>query len=120
LHTETHRGAVFNLEAAKSGIKIKQADAPPPPAKEGPVSAAWDDCDGRMIGNKSTMAGCRHRTDHNAADSGGRWTEMKACDTFDAKWRTPEAPDARRRGTELGGDGIACSSRTCAISLGCA
>jgi uncharacterized protein (TIGR03435 family) len=32
-------------------------DAKAPPAREGPVFAAWDDRDGRMIGNKSTMAG---------------------------------------------------------------
>jgi uncharacterized protein (TIGR03435 family) len=51
LHTETRKAPVYNLELAKGGLRTKEVDAPVPPAKEGPVYAAWSDNDIRMIGH---------------------------------------------------------------------
>jgi len=57
LHTETRKERILNLEAAGSGLKAQEVDAPVPPDKEGLVGLAMGDDGGRMIGKKSTMAG---------------------------------------------------------------
>ncbi|MEI9976303.1 MAG: TIGR03435 family protein [Ignavibacteriota bacterium] len=57
LHTEMREERIYNLEVAEGGPKIKKVDPPTPPATATPVGAAMGDSGGRIIGNKSTMAG---------------------------------------------------------------
>jgi len=56
IHNETRNTKVLRLEVEKGGIKIPEVPAPMPPEKEGYVGFAGSDHDGRLIGNKVTMA----------------------------------------------------------------
>jgi uncharacterized protein (TIGR03435 family) len=106
VHAETRRGPVFHLELAKGGIKIKEVNPPVPPAKESPVQAAWSDSEGRMIGNKSTMAGFATALtimlDRPVADQTG----LKGYYDFDVHWRDPAASGGQSPSPFLGADGM--------------
>jgi uncharacterized protein (TIGR03435 family) len=106
LHTETRQEQVFNLEVAKGGVRIKEVDPPVPPAKEGYVGAAMGDDGGRMIGNKSTMAGLAKALVIFLKRPVVDRTALKGYYDFDVKWRVPETPDGQRPGPSLGTEGI--------------
>src|SRR5262249_55229477 len=57
IHTGFRQDRIFSLKAAKGGLKIPEVDAPVPPEKQGHMNAAMSDRGGRMMRNKSTMAG---------------------------------------------------------------
>jgi uncharacterized protein (TIGR03435 family) len=97
LHTEERQERILSLEVAKGGIKIKEVDAPVPPVQEGPVGAAVGDDGGRIIGQKSTMAGVAHTLaifiKRPVVDNTG----LKGYYDFDFRWTAAEG---------LGPDGI--------------
>jgi uncharacterized protein (TIGR03435 family) len=105
LHTETRKEPVYNLEVAKGGIKIKEVDPPVPPAKEGHVGAAYGDDGGRMIGNKSTMAGMVDNLTVMLQRTVIDQTGLKGYYDFDVRWSSPDAP--ARAATGFGAEGIA-------------
>lgn len=106
LHTETRQERIMKLEVAKSGIKIKVADPPAPPDKEGPVNAAIGDRGGRMIGRKSTMAGMAAAVQIFLKRPVIDATGLKGYYDFDVKWSAPEPPDANPAAPGLGTEGI--------------
>ena len=93
LHTETRQERIFNLNIAKGGLKIRNVDPPVPPAKAGNVGAAMDNRGGRIIGNKSSMAGLAIALTlflkHPVVDQTG----SKDYYDFNAHWSATEAPD---------------------------
>jgi uncharacterized protein (TIGR03435 family) len=95
LHIETRQEPIFNLEIAKGGVRIKEVDAPVPPAKEGNVGAAMGNDGGRMIGNKSTMAGLARALTIFLKRPVVDQTGLKGYYDFDVKWSAPETPDGR-------------------------
>jgi uncharacterized protein (TIGR03435 family) len=105
LHTETRKEPVYNLEVAKAGIKIKEVDPPVPPAKEGHVGAAYGDDGGRMIGNKSTMAGMAGNLTVMLQRTVIDQTGLKGYYDFDVRWSSPDAPTGAATG--FGAEGIA-------------
>lgn len=107
LHAETRREPVFNLEIAKGGIKIKEVDPPVPPAKEGYVGSAGDDRGGRLIGQKSTMAGLAIALNLFLQRPLIDQTGLKGYYDFDVKWTAPPAPDRQPSAPGLGADGAA-------------
>ncbi len=90
LHTETRQERIYGLEVAKSGMRIQEVAAPVPPAKEGYVGAAMSDRDGRMIGNKSTMAGMAMALAVFLKQPVVDQTGLKGYYDFDARWSTLE------------------------------
>jgi uncharacterized protein (TIGR03435 family) len=57
IHTEDRHETIYRLEVVKGGPRIKEVDAPVPPATEGRVSIGLSDRGGRMVGQKSTAQG---------------------------------------------------------------
>lgn len=104
LHTEIRQERVFNLTVARSGFKIPEVAPPVPPAKEGYVNAAMSDRGGRMIGNKSTMAGMAMALtlfmEHPVIDQTG----LHGYYDFDVHWSAPESTEALAGG--LGAEGL--------------
>lgn len=104
IHTETRQERIFSLKVAKGGLKIPEVDRPVPPEKEGPVNAAMSDTGGRMIGNKSTMAGMAIALaiflKHPVKDETG----LHGYYDFDVRWRAPEPRGGQSGG--LGTEGI--------------
>jgi uncharacterized protein (TIGR03435 family) len=107
LHRETRKESIYNLEAAKGGFKIKEADPPVPPAREGYVNAAWSDGSIRMIADKSTMTGLASTLTLILQTPVADQTGLKGYYTFDVKWTAPETPGARPSATQFGAEGIA-------------
>jgi uncharacterized protein (TIGR03435 family) len=105
LHTDTRKEPIYNLEVAKGGIKIKEVDPPVRPAKEGHVRAAYGDDGGRMIGNKSTMAGMVDNLTVMLQRTVIDQTGLKGYYDFDVRWSAPDAP--ARAATGFGAEGIA-------------
>jgi uncharacterized protein (TIGR03435 family) len=104
VHTEARREKIFEIEIARGGIKIIEVDPPPPPAKEGHVSAAMGEDGGiRMIANKSTMEGLARTLsllmDRTVVDETG----LKGYYDFDVSWSGPGAPDGQAPETQFGG-----------------
>ena len=114
LHTETRQEQVFHLEVAKGGFKIKEVDPPVPPAKEAPDGAAMGNDGGRMIGNKSTMAGIASALTVFLKRPVIDRTGLKGYYDFDVKWSSPDA-DAT---PGLGADGIGLFISTLQKQLG--
>ena len=100
LHTETRQERVFNLNIAKGGLKIRNVDPPVPPAKAGNVGAAMDNRGGRIIGNKSTMAGLAIALTVFLKKPVVDQTGSKDYYDFNAQWSTTDAPD------EQGSEGL--------------
>ena len=107
LHTESRQEPIFNLEVAKGGPKIKEVDAPVPPAKEGLVGAAMGNRDGRVIGKKSTMAGLATALTIFLKRPVADQTGLKGYYDFDVKWTAPEAPDGPPPTPGFGAEGSA-------------
>jgi uncharacterized protein (TIGR03435 family) len=103
LHTETRQEPIFNLEVAKGGFKIKEVDPPLPPDKEGYVGLQLSDSGGRMLGNKSTIAGIVSALTPWLPGTVVDQTGLKGHYDFDVRWNAPGIPEA----TGLGADGIA-------------
>jgi uncharacterized protein (TIGR03435 family) len=103
LHTETRQEQVYHLEVARGGFKFKEVDPPVPPAKEGYIGAAMGDDSGRLIGNKSTMAGLAGNLTmwmkHPVIDQTG----LKGYYDFDVKW----SADAKAKDSGFGSEGTA-------------
>jgi uncharacterized protein (TIGR03435 family) len=106
LHTETRQVPVYNLELAKGGIKIKEVDPPVPPATEGPAFAAYGDDGGRIIGNKSTMAGIAKSLTIMLSRPVADQTGLKGYYDFDVKWSAPDTP-GRQPSAGFGAEGAA-------------
>jgi uncharacterized protein (TIGR03435 family) len=106
VHAETRQEPIFHLEAAKGGVKIQQVDPPVPPAKEGHVGAAMGDSGGRIIGNKSTMAGLATALTIFLKRPVVDKTRLKGYYDFDVKWSAPEAADGQPPAPGLGAEGI--------------
>jgi uncharacterized protein (TIGR03435 family) len=107
LHTETRQESVYNLEVAKGGFKIKEVAAPVPPAKEGPAYAAYGDSGGRIIGNKSTLAGIATTLTIILSRPVIDQTGLKGYYDFDVKWAPLRVPDAPPPGSGFGAEGTA-------------
>lgn len=90
LHTETREERSFQLEIAKNGPKLKEVDAPVPPAREGNVGAAIGDDYGRMIGNKSTMRGLARALEVFLHRPVADRTGLTGYYDFDIKWTAPD------------------------------
>ena len=105
LHAETRQGPTFNLELARGGVQIKEVDAPVPPAHEGYVNAAFGDDSGRMIGNKSTMAGIATALTVMLKTPVIDRTGLRGYYDFDVKWRAAEA-DKQAASPGFGAEGI--------------
>ena len=105
LHTETRQERVFKLEVAKGGIKVQEVDPPVPPAREGYVNAAMGDRGGRMIGNKSTMAGMAIALTVFLKRPVIDETGLKGYYNFDVRWSGPELPDGQSTAPGLGTEG---------------
>jgi uncharacterized protein (TIGR03435 family) len=100
LHIETRQEAILKLEAAKGSIKITQAEPPVPPAKEGPVGAAIGNDSGRIVGNRSTMAGLAKTLAIFLKRPVVDQTGLTGYYDFDVKWSAPEAAAAPGLGPE--------------------
>ena len=118
LHTETRQERVLDLEVAKGGVKIKEVDPPVPPAKEGPVGAAVGNSGGRMIGNKSTMAGLASALTIFLKRPVVDKTRLKGYYDFDVKWSAPETLDGQRPAPQFGAEGSGLLISTLQDQLG--
>jgi uncharacterized protein (TIGR03435 family) len=118
LHTETRQGPILKLEVAKGGLKVKEAEAPVPPAKEGLVGAAVGNDRGRIIGNKSTMAGLARALTIFIKRPVVDQTGLKGYYDFDVKWSAPETADRQPPSPGLGPDGIGLLISTLQNQLG--
>jgi uncharacterized protein (TIGR03435 family) len=107
VHAETRQESVFNLQVARGGIKIKEVDPPVPPAKEGHVGAAMGDRGGRMIGNKSTMAGLANALTIFIERPVVDQTGLKGYYDFDVRWSAPETAGGQPASTGFGTEGTA-------------
>ncbi len=105
LHTETRQERIYGLEVSKGGIRIKEVSAPVPPAKEGYVGAAMGDKEGRMIGNKSTMAGMAMALAVFLKQPVVDQTGLKGYYDFDVRWSSPEGLEGQSSGG-LGTEGL--------------
>ena len=105
LHTETRQERIYGLEVGKGGMCIQEVAAPVPPAKEGYVGAAMSDRDGRMVGNKSTMAGMAMALALFLKQPVVDQTGLKGYYDFDVRWRAPEALEGQSSGG-LGTEGL--------------
>jgi len=105
VHAETRQEPVFDLQVARGGIKIKEVDPPVPPAKEGRVSAAMGDRNGRMIGNKSTMAGLASALTIFLQRPVIDQTGLRGYYDFDVRWSAPEAPGGQPPSPGFGTEG---------------
>ena len=105
LHTEKRQERIYGLEVAKGGMRIQEVAAPVPPAKEGRVSAAMGDRDGRMIGNKSTMSGMVMSLAVFLRQPVMDQTGLKGYYDFDVRWSAEEAPQGQSSGG-LGTEGL--------------
>jgi len=118
LHTETRKEPIFNLEVSRGGIKVKEVDPPVAPAKESPVGAAVGNDSGRLIGNKSTMAGLAEALaiflERPVVDRTG----LKGYYDFDVEWETPEAPERRPPVPGSGPEGVGLLISNLQIQLG--
>jgi uncharacterized protein (TIGR03435 family) len=93
LHTETRQQRILKFETAKGGIKIKEVDPPVPPAREGNVIVVGaNDGGGRMIGNKSTMAGLARAVTFVMNQPVVDETGLKGFYDFDVKWNGDGQP----------------------------
>ena len=106
MHTETRQEPVLNLEVAKGGLKIEETDPPVSPAKERPVGAAVGNSGGRMIGNKSTMAGLAAALTIFLKRPVIDRTGLTGYYDFDVKWSAPEAAEGLPSSEGLGPEGI--------------
>jgi uncharacterized protein (TIGR03435 family) len=87
LHIENRQQRILKFEVAKGGIRIEEADPPVPPAKEGNVIVVGaNDGGGRMIGNKSTMAGLSRALTLVMNQPVVDETGLKGFYDFDVKW----------------------------------
>jgi len=105
LHTETRQERVYQLEATRGGIKIPEVDPPVPPATAGPVGAAIGDQGGRMIGNKSTMAGLARALTIFLKRPVIDRTGLKGYYDFDVHWSAPETLDGPHPAVGFGAAG---------------
>ncbi|MBI2686206.1 MAG: TIGR03435 family protein [Acidobacteria bacterium] len=105
VHTETRRERVYDLKVANGGIKLQEVDPPVPPAKEGRVNAAMGDSGGRMIGNKSTMAGIATALAIFLKQPVVDRTGLRGYYDFDVRWSAPETAREHAPGG-LGTEGI--------------
>ncbi len=105
LHTEARQERIYGLERAKGGMRIQEVAAPVPPAKEGYVNAAMGDKDGRMIGNKSTMAGMAMALAVFLKQPVVDQTGLKGYYDFDVRWKAEEALEGQSSGG-LGTEGL--------------
>ncbi|HEY3826377.1 MAG TPA: TIGR03435 family protein [Bryobacteraceae bacterium] len=91
LHSETRQEKVLNLEAVKSGLRIKETDPPDPPAKEGPVLGyGGRGGGGRLMGARSTMEGMARSLTLLTGQPVFDTTGSKAYYDFDVKWTGDE------------------------------
>lgn len=107
IHTETRQEPVLLLEVAKGGPKIKEVDAPAPPAKAMPVGAAWDGNGGRIIGNKSTMESLAGSLSLMMKRPVVDATRLTGHYDFDIKWSSPDA----------GGEALAAEAPALIVSM---
>ncbi|MBS1859182.1 MAG: TIGR03435 family protein [Acidobacteria bacterium] len=119
LHTETRQEAMFSLEVAKGGVKMKESAPPVPPAREAPVGAAMDNSSGRMIGERSTMAGLAGALVIFLKRPVIDRTGLTGYYDFDVKWRSPETPDGQppSRGFDTEGAGLLISNLQSQLGL---
>jgi len=118
LHTETRQEQIFSLEVARGGIKVKEVEAPVPPAREGNVGAAMGNSGGRMIGKKSTMAGIATAVTIFLKRPVVDRTGLKGYYDFDLKWSAPEATDGQQPSPGLGSEGLGLLISTLQNQLG--
>ncbi len=95
LHTETRQERIFNLNIAKGGLKIRNVDPPVPPAKAGNVGAAISNRGGRIVGNRSSMAGLAVALSIFLEQPVIDQTGLKDYYDLYAQWSAPEAPDGQ-------------------------
>jgi uncharacterized protein (TIGR03435 family) len=118
LHTEIRQEPVFCLEVARGGVKVKQVEAPVPPEKEGPVGMALSDSGGRMIGNKSTMAGLASAMALFLKQPVIDQTGLKGYYDFDVKWSAADLPDGQSVSPGLGAAGLGLLISTVQSQIG--
>jgi len=118
LHTETRQGPILKLGVAKGGLKVKEVERPVPPAKEGPVGAAVGNDGGRIVGNKSTMAGLARALTIFLKPPVVDETGLKGYYEFDVKWNAPETADRQPPSPGLGPEGIGLLISTLQNQLG--
>jgi uncharacterized protein (TIGR03435 family) len=107
IHSETRQEPILRLEVAKGGVKIKEVDPPVPPARPMPPGAAWDGSGGRIIGNKSTMAGVASALTIMMKRPVIDATGLKGHYDFDVKWSSPDA----------GGEALAAEAPGLVVSM---
>ncbi len=101
LHSEIRQERVYHLKAGKDGLKVAEVAAPVPPAKEGYVNAAMSDESGRIIGNKSTMAGMATMLAIFLRQPVIDETGLRGFYDFDVRWEAPPgAPSSNGLGAE--------------------
>jgi uncharacterized protein (TIGR03435 family) len=94
IHSETRQEKSFKLEVAKGGIRIKEVDAPVPPARSAPVGAAMSDDGGHMVGDKSTIATLAAALTMFMKRPVIDQTGLKGYYDFNIRWKAPETPGA--------------------------
>ena len=88
IHSETRQEKSFKLEVAKGGIRIKEVDAPVPPARSAPVGAAMSDDGGHMGCSAAFSSGLRLRRRGIAPlePGGSVWPASHEHDQSGANW----------------------------------
>ncbi len=116
LHTETRHERVFDLTAAKGGVKIQKVLRPFPPAKEGHVNMALSDGGGRIIAHQAKIAGLAGALalflQHPVIDQ----TRLDGYYDIDVSWTGRDT--AENENTGLGAEGLGLLISTVRNRLG--
>jgi len=107
VHHETREEAIYRVEVAKGGLKLREVEAPVPPQQEGYVGVAMGDSGGRLIGQKVTIAGLIRGLSPHIRKPMVDATGLKGFYDFDVKWTAPEASDGHTPASSFGPDGAA-------------
>lgn len=103
LHTENRQEGIYKLEIAKSGLKLKEVDAPVPPAPIGNVSATAGNSGLRMIAQKTNMermtSALNLLTGRPVVDDTG----LTGYYDFNVTWKGSDLPDGQTPVLQFGG-----------------
>ena len=106
LHTETRQERVYHLEVARGGPRIKEADAPVPPATPG-FDAVMGDSGGRLRARKATMAYLATALTGLLRGWVVDRTGLAGYYDFDVRWTAMETDQGRPSTGGLGAEGVA-------------
>jgi len=118
IHPETREGRILRLEVEPGGLRLKEVEAPAPPAKPGLVGAAMSDRSGRIVGRKSTMAGLAVALSVFAAHPVQDQTGLRGYYDLDLRWSNPDAEEgAVAQGLGSAGLGLLISNLQSQLGL---